>query len=74
MGTALRVFCSRERLILQSNAQLRELIDRLLQRVTGAIWALLVLVFVVASLGIINTVQMSIQEQMHTFAILRRWV
>ena len=68
---ALRKFCEPRHLLVQSNADLRGLIDQLLVRVTGAIWALMVLVFVVASLGIVNTLHMNIQDQAQTFALLR---
>ena len=42
-------------LVLQSNAELGGMIDGLLGRVAGVLWALLALAFVVASLGIDNT-------------------
>jgi putative ABC transport system permease protein len=71
LGETLKKFCAERHLILQSNREARDQLDELLQRVTGAIWALLLLIFVVASLGIVNTLQMNIQEQMRTFAILR---
>ena len=71
LGPILKKFCAERHLILQSNREARDQIDGLLQRVTGAIWALLLLIFVVASLGIVNTLQMNIQEQMRTFAVLR---
>jgi putative ABC transport system permease protein len=68
---ALRHFCEQRHLLVQSNADLRELIGRLLSRVTGAIWSLMVLVFVVASLGTVNTLQMNVQDQARTFVLLR---
>jgi putative ABC transport system permease protein len=67
----LKDFCARRQLLQQANAELRDIIETSLHRVTGAIWALLALVFVVASLGIVNTLQMNIQDQMRTFALLR---
>jgi putative ABC transport system permease protein len=71
LSAALVEFCHRRRLLLQSNAELRGLIDRLLARVTGAVWALLALVLVVASLGVVNTLQMNVQEQGRAFGVLR---
>jgi putative ABC transport system permease protein len=71
LGKRLRAFCAGRKLILQSNRDLRDQIDGLLMRVTGAIWALLLLIFVVASLGIVNTLQMNIQDQMRAFGVLR---
>jgi putative ABC transport system permease protein len=67
----LKAFCARRRLLVQVNAELREQIEASLHRVTGAIWALLGLIFLVASLGIVNTLHMNIQDQMRTFALLR---
>ncbi len=68
---ALQALCLEEHLLLQSNAELRDEINGLFERVRGAIWSLLVLVFVVASLGIVNTLHLSIHEQLRTFAVLR---
>jgi putative ABC transport system permease protein len=68
---ALRGYCTRRGLLLQTNEDLRDLIARLLTRVTGAIGALLVLVFGVASLGIVNTLQMNVRDQAREFGVLR---
>jgi putative ABC transport system permease protein len=67
----LRTFCGRNRLLLQSNADLRELIGGLLGRVTGALWALMTLAFAVASLGIVNTLTMNVQDQTRDLGVLR---
>jgi putative ABC transport system permease protein len=57
--------------LLQSNEDLRGYIDRLLGGVTGALWALMALAFVVASLGVVNTLTMNVAEQAREFGVLR---
>jgi putative ABC transport system permease protein len=71
VGTALRRFCRGRQLQLQSNADLRDLIDDSLGRLTGAIWAFLALLFLVAALGVANAMLMNLEEQKHAFALLR---
>jgi putative ABC transport system permease protein len=70
-GEGLRGFCEGHGLLLQSNADLREFIDRLLSRVAAVLWALIALAFVVAALGIVNTLSMNVLEQARAFGILR---
>jgi putative ABC transport system permease protein len=67
----LRAFCERHQLLLQSNADLRELIDAMLSRVSGILWVLIALAFAVASLGIVNTLTMNVYDQTREFGVLR---
>ncbi len=71
LGEALRGFCQRHHLMLQSNADLRELIDSMVGRVTGVLWGLMALAFAVASLGIVNTLTMNVHDQTREFGLLR---
>jgi putative ABC transport system permease protein len=71
LAHSLRAFCVHHGLLLQGNGDLRGLIDRLLARTAGAVWALMLLVFFVAALGIVNTLQMNVEEQAGTFGTLR---
>jgi putative ABC transport system permease protein len=71
LGTALRGFCERRHLLLQSNADLRALIDAMVGRVTGVLWGLMALAFAVASLGIVNTLTMNVHDQTREFGLLR---
>jgi len=71
LGVALRGFCERHHLLLQSNADLRALIDAMVGRVTGVLWVLMALAFAVASLGIVNTLTMNVQEQTRELGLLR---
>ncbi len=73
LAPALHGFCERHHLLLQSNADLRALIDAMLGRVTGVLWGLMALAFAVASLGIINTLTMNVHDQTRAFGVLRAW-
>jgi putative ABC transport system permease protein len=71
LAPALRTFCQQHRLMVQSNAEMRSVIDRLEARVTGALWALMALTFIVAALGIVNTLIMNVYDQTREFGLLR---
>jgi putative ABC transport system permease protein len=71
LATALEEFCARHHLLLQSNAELRGLVDRLVAGATASLWALLALAFLVASLGVVNTLTMNVREQARDLAVLR---
>ncbi|MBL9124028.1 MAG: ABC transporter permease [Planctomycetaceae bacterium] len=68
---SLRKFCTDERLLLQSNAEFHAVVDWMMQGVLGSLWLLMALVFVVASLGIVNTLTMNALEQTREFGVLR---
>src|SRR5262249_10942952 len=53
------------------NEDLHAFIDHLLSRVVGVLWVLVAVVFVVASLGIVNTLTMNVLEQAREVAMLR---
>jgi putative ABC transport system permease protein len=71
LAPTLQAFCNQHHLMLQSNAALRRQIDLLLARVSGVLWALIGLAFLVASLGIVNTLKMNVQDQTREFGMLR---
>jgi putative ABC transport system permease protein len=71
LATGLRDFCTRHHLLLQSNADLKSLIEAMLGRVSGALWGLMALAFAVASLGIVNTLTMNVHDQTREFGVLR---
>ena len=64
-------FCETRGLMLQSNAEFRARIHHMMAGVIGFLWLLLALVFVVASLGIVNTLTMNVLEQTREIAVLR---
>ena len=67
----LRKFCEERGLLFQSYAELREMFDRQMEGFLGSVWLLIALVFVVASLGIVNTLTMNVLEQTRELGILR---
>jgi putative ABC transport system permease protein len=67
----LQAYCEGQGLLLQSNADMRGFIDRLLGRVAAIVWALIVLTFLLAALGIVNTLAMNVLEQDRDLGILR---
>jgi putative ABC transport system permease protein len=71
LASRLNGLCERHHLLLQSNADLRTLIEAMLGRVSGALWGLMVLAFAVASLGIVNTLTMNVHDQTREFGVLR---
>jgi putative ABC transport system permease protein len=70
-GAALKAFCDGRGLYLQSNADFRALLAHAIEGVADMFWGLVVLVFVVASLGVVNTLTMNVLEQTRELGILR---
>jgi putative ABC transport system permease protein len=70
-GAALRRRCAAHGLMLQDNDDLRRWIDRSLERVSGALWGLTALAFVIASLGVANTMVRNVRQQRREFGMLR---
>jgi putative ABC transport system permease protein len=71
VGPRLESFCREHGLRFQSNADLRSALNRAMEGVVGFYWGLVVLVFVVASLGVVNTLTMNVLEQTRELGILR---
>jgi len=71
LAETLQNFCREKSLLLQSNLEVRETLDQQLAGFLGIIWILLSLVFVVASLGIVNTLTMNVLEQTRELGVLR---
>jgi putative ABC transport system permease protein len=67
----LQSFCKERGLQCQTNAEFRRHIERAVQGVEGFFWMLVVLTFVVASLGVVNTLTMNVLEQTRETGILR---
>lgn len=68
---ALADLCREEGLILQSFADVGELIDRIMGGVEAGLWAVLSLQFIVAGFGIANTLTMNVLEQTREIGLLR---
>jgi putative ABC transport system permease protein len=71
LGPVLSAFCAERHYLLHSNAELREQFDRQMGDFQGLVWALVALVFVVAALGVVNTLTMSVLEQTRELGALR---
>jgi putative ABC transport system permease protein len=71
VATRLQSFCDAHGLRLQSKADFRGVLDQSIQSVQGFFWGLVLLVFVVASLGVVNTLTMNVLEQTRELGILR---
>jgi putative ABC transport system permease protein len=67
----LRDLCARRGLIAQPNADLLAAINRNIDGVNAFLRSLMVLVFVVASLGFVNTLTMNVHEQTRELGVLR---
>ncbi|MCZ6698652.1 MAG: FtsX-like permease family protein, partial [Planctomycetota bacterium] len=67
----LRAVCNRHGCMLESRADFRKMIDDSMSGVVGAEWMLMALGFIVASLGIVNTLTMNVLEQTREIGLLR---
>lgn len=71
LGKELRAFCAERGLLFQDNAEVHRVFNRQIEGFLALIWILLSLVFVVASLGVVNTLTMNVLEQTRELGILR---
>ncbi len=69
--TKLRSLCQEQGLAVSSLAKLRQGLDAMIAGVVGGLWGLIALTFIVAALGIANTLTMNVLEQTREIAILR---
>lgn len=67
----LEALCEEHGLLLQSFASFGRIVDGMMSGVVGSLWALLVLGFVVAAFGIVNTLTMNVLEQTRELGMLR---
>jgi putative ABC transport system permease protein len=71
VGTRLEALSEEEGLLLQSQADFRTMVDGMINGVIGFLWLLIAMVFVVASLGVVNTLTMNVFEQTREIGLLR---
>jgi putative ABC transport system permease protein len=71
VAPVLQSFCARHGYLFQSNLEVRETLNRQMAGFLGLVWLLMALVFVVASLGIVNTLTMNVLEQTRELGTLR---
>jgi putative ABC transport system permease protein len=68
---ALGELCAKDGLLLQSYADLTQLIEGMMAGVVGSLWGLLVLGLIVAVFGVVNTLGMNVLEQTRELGLLR---
>jgi putative ABC transport system permease protein len=71
LGNALGRFCAGEGLLLQTNGELRQIIEEMVNGVARFLWVVIALILVVASLGVVNTLTMNVLEQTRELGVLR---
>lgn len=67
----LQAICDEHGVLLHSNAEIIATIDAMIAGIDGCLWGLIVLVFVVASFGVVNTLTMNVLEQTRELGVLR---
>ncbi len=67
----LQAICEKYGVLLHSNADITTMIDGMIAGVNGCLWGILVLGFVVAAFGVVNTLTMNVLEQTRELALLR---
>lgn len=71
MLAGLQAIGQREGLIVQSFSQFRSRIDRLINGIVYSLWGLLAVGFIIAGMGVANTLTMSVLEQTRELGLLR---
>lgn len=71
LDEAIRALAKEKGLHLQSNLELQRVVDDLVNSIVGFLWLLLIEVFVVALLGIVNTLTMNVLEQTRELGVMR---
>jgi putative ABC transport system permease protein len=71
VGPRLKEYCDRHGYLFQSHAELRRTLDEQMAGFLGLVWSLVGLVFVVAGLGVVNTLTMNVLEQTRELGTLR---
>jgi putative ABC transport system permease protein len=67
----LRRFCAAEGLFVQTNSDLLRIVEEAMNGVACFLWVVIALILIVASLGIVNTLTMSVLEQTRELGVLR---
>ncbi len=70
-SSSLREFCEARGLLFQTSGDFKAVVDKLVDEITGLLWGLIILSFVVASLGVVNTISMNTLEQTRELGLLR---
>jgi putative ABC transport system permease protein len=71
LAPVLKAYCDKRGYLFQSHAELRSTLDTQMAGFLGLVWSLVGLVFVVAALGVVNTLTMNVLEQTRELGTLR---
>ncbi len=71
VGKQLQALADEYGVLLQSLDDIIRLIDRMVNGIEGALWGVLVLGFIVAAFGVVNTLTMNVLEQTRELGLLR---
>lgn len=67
----LQALCKKYDVLLHSQAEISHRIDSIVSGIDGCLWALVLLGFVVAGFGVVNTLTMNVLEQTRELGLLR---
>jgi putative ABC transport system permease protein len=71
LAAALAAYCQQRGLLLQSYADLSQIVEGMTNGIVGGLWVLLALGIVVSSCGMVNTLSMNVVEQSRELALMR---
>jgi putative ABC transport system permease protein len=71
VGQRLEALAEKYGVLLHSRTDVTRIIDRMVDGIEGSLWGLLVLGFVVAAFGVVNTLTMNVLEQTRELGLLR---
>jgi putative ABC transport system permease protein len=71
VGEKLKALCAKHQVLFQTFADVVRFIEGIMNGVVASLWILLALGFLVAALGIINTLTMNVLEQTRELGLLR---
>ena len=67
----LEAICKKNGVLLNSQAQIGKRIDQISIGISGCLWGLIALSFIVAAFGVVNTLSMNVLEQTRELGLLR---
>jgi putative ABC transport system permease protein len=67
----LEAICKKNGVLLNSQAQIGKRIDQISIGISGCLWGLIFLSFIVAAFGVVNTLSMNVLEQTRELGLLR---
>jgi putative ABC transport system permease protein len=71
IGEQLQILCDEYGLLLHSFADISSMIDAMIRGIDACLWGLVMLGFVVAAFGVVNTLTMNVLEQTRELGLLR---